>query len=543
MTDPRLAAAQRLLAIRKARESFTDYVRGRHPKFKFADFQLELMDILDRLEQRTLTDKFGRPVTRVMINMPPRHGKSFLANVDFPSYYLARNPARHLITTSYNYELAKTMGRQVRDAFNDPFVHQAFPEFEMDPISRAVDDWRTTSFGTYVATGIGGSTTGRAANLLILDDVIKAREDAESALMRNRVWSYYTSALTTRKQPEADGAPPIELLIMTRWHPDDLAGRIMETKDWRDGLWLHFNYPAIQEIESEIEVECSTLPPDDPRYFPPGTKLATIHPNKRYCRKKITKALWPERFPLEELQRRRDLDPREFEALYQQNPYIKGGNLIKASWWRTFNPEDVHLETLIAVADTAFKKNEQSDYSVIMMLGADASGDIYITNVIRERYTFPELKRRCIMLNAQYRGQGLRGLYVEDRASGQSLIQELKSESGLAVIPYKVTLDKVTRANSITPLIEGGRVHIPTEAPWLEEFLNECEAFPNSKHDDQVDALTMGLDVISRIATSNHAIINSPIDLSNSLYAKFRPLQHTYADPIRTTPPKPLGEL
>jgi predicted phage terminase large subunit-like protein len=541
MTDPRVLAAERLLAVKKATTSFTDFVIGRHPTFTFAPFQFELMYVLDKLEKRELTDAQGNPIHRVLINMPPRHAKSMIASVEFPTYYLGRNPARHSMTTSYNYELAKTMGRQVKDAINDPFTHQVFPRLEMDMSTRAVDDWRTTSFGTYVATGIGGSTTGRAANLLLIDDPVKAREDADSALQRNRVWSYYTSALTTRKQPEADGSPPIEIVIMTRWHPDDLAGRIMETKEWRQGRWLHFNYPAIQEYESEVEMECSELPPDDPRYYPKGTLLRTINPTKRYCLRPMEKALWPERFPLDELKARRELDPREFEALYQQNPYIKGGNLIKASWWRT-RTEEPQIETLIAVADTAFKTNSFSDYSVIMLLGAEASGDIHIINVIRERYTFPELKRRAIMLNAQYRGMGLRGLYIEDRASGQSLIQELKTESGLAVIPYKVNTDKVSRANSITPLIEGGRVYLPESASWLEEFLNECESFPNSKHDDQVDALTMGLDIMSRLATSSQALINAPIDLNNSLYAKFRPIEHVYSSRFADLP-KALGEL
>ena len=137
--------------------------------------------------------------------------------------------------------MAKTFGRQVRDLAREPRITQAFQDFKMSEESRAVDDWRTSLNGTYFATGIGGSTTGRASTLLILDDPVKAREEADSITQRNKTWSYYISALTTRKQPEPDGTKPIEIVILTRWHPDDVAGRLMETPDWKAGEWEHIN--------------------------------------------------------------------------------------------------------------------------------------------------------------------------------------------------------------------------------------------------------------------------------------------------------------
>lgn len=523
-TDARVLAARHLLAVRKATDSFPNFVQALNPDFVFAKFQLNLMHTLDKLEKRALLSPSGTPIHRLLITMPPRHSKSFLSTIHFPTYFLARNPRRYVLSTSYNADLAKTFGRQCRDLAVEPFIAQAFPDFEMSDDGRAANDWRTTSSGTYYATGVGGSTTGRAANLLILDDPIKSRAEAESALNRNRVWSYYVSALTTRKQPESDGSPPIEIVILTRWHPDDVAGRLMETKDWKDGLWHHINLPALTEKPSELEVEVCMLPPDDPRYLP-REKLREAGSDKRYYHPLVQTALWPERFPVNDLLRRKALDPREFEALYQQNPYIQGGNILKAAWWRNFRPLETKLSTLIVAADTAFKANTYSDYSVLMLLGANDQGDLFIMDVIRERLEFPELKRRCIALNSVWRGRGLRGFYVEDRASGQSLIQELKKESGLAVIPYKVGhTDKVARVHAVAPIIEGGRVHIPESAPWLDEFLTECESFPASKHDDQVDALSMGLDVLSRLAISPNVLLNAPLDPANSLYAQFRPL-------------------
>ncbi len=488
-----------------------------NPEFEFAPFQQELMETLDALEKNELGCR------KLLITMPPRHAKSFIATVHFPVYYLARKPNRNVLSTSYNQDLSKTFGRQVRDLAREPIVSQAFADFGMSEESRAVDDWRTTMGGTYFATGIGGSTTAVPYTQLVLDDPIKAREEADSATQRNKTWSYYVSALTTRKQPEPDGTPPLEIVILTRWHPDDVAGRLMETEEWREGLWKHIDFPAIRKVEGGIKRSVTDLPEDDPRYIARG-ELSSVAPGKRHYYEEKEEALWPERFPIDELKKRERLDPREFASLYQQSPYIAGGNLIKSSWWRTYNPDEAQPQTLIIAADTAFKKTEQADYSVLMTIGMDAQGDIYILDIARDKHDFPELKRACIGLNAKWRGKGLRGFYIEDKASGQSLIQELKNQSGMAVIPYKVSTDKVSRLNAVTPMIEGGRVHLPDNAPWLDDFMEEAQSFPNGKHDDQIDALSIGLDAISRMGGVDLAMINSPIELSGSLYSQFEPM-------------------
>ena len=387
----------------------------------------------------------------------------------------------------------------------------------MSEESRAVDDWRTSLNGTYFATGIGGSTTGRASTLLILDDPVKAREEADSITQRNKTWSYYISALTTRKQPEPDGTKPIEIVILTRWHPDDVAGRLMETPDWKAGEWEHINFPAIKIISGEKK-PVTDLPPDDPRYIPSG-KLSTVAPGKRYYKEDAEEALWEERFPLEELYKRKKLDPREFASLYQQTPYIVGGNLIKSGWWKYYEPKDVEYQSIIIAADTAFKKTEQSDFSVLMVMGADRNGDLYIIDIIRNKWDFPELKRACIQLNTKWRGKGLRGFYIEDKASGQSLIQELKNQSGVSVLPFKVVQDKVARLNAVTPMIEGGRVFLNKTANWVDDFMEEAQSFPNGKNDDQIDALSLGLDVLSKMSGFNTNALNVPIEMSTSLNA------------------------
>ena len=506
-------AARHLLKLKRAEESFDGYVRLHNPDWQLPDFHKKLIRALDLLEKNELTSHFDLsgyeqtlkpkvPVRNILITMPPRHGKSTFGSVFFPAYFMARKPSRFVMSTSYNSQLATDFGRQVRDLVNEPLTAQAFPDFEMSADSRAIDQWRTTAGGAAYFIGVGGTTTGRAANMLLLDDPLKSREEAESATQRNKVWNFYVSALSTRLQPDKDNIPPAQIVILTRWHPSDVAGRLMETEDWSEGRWLHINFPAVQDVPisgGNGQESRKDLPKDDPNYVAPEV-WRNLSKGKRYLRKTERKALWPERFSLEDLERRERLNPREFASLYQQSPFIQGGNLIKAHWWRSY-PSDMKPEnftSLIISADTAFKAKSTSDYSVMVTMGLDASGDIYIVDVHRDRYEFPDLKRKMIQLNNQWRGKGLRGIYVEDAASGQSLIQEMKRESGLSVIPYRTSGDKVSRLSAVLPLIEGGRVLLPEMAPWLDAFLDECQTFPSGTYDDQIDALSMGLDVLAR---------------------------------------------
>ncbi len=492
--------AKYLLKLRDANDSFEGFVRLMYPDWELADFQLELIQTLDALEK----DKLG--VNNLLITMPPRHAKSTFGTVLFPSYFMARNPHRYIMSCSYNSQLATDFGRQVRSVVEDKSITQAFPDFTLSTESRAADVWRTEVGGAYFAVGVGGTTSGRPANLLLVDDPIKSREDAESMTQRNKTWNYYTSALATRLQPEGTGAPPKQIVILTRWHPDDLAGRLMASEDWAEGRWHHVNFPAIKKVPHGVKKSVAQLPETDERYVPQG-QLSKVSASKRHYYEEVESPLWPERFPLEDLKRRERLNPREFASLYQQQPYIQGGNIIKTEWWQKY-PEDLKPEsfvTLVIAVDTAFKKTETADYSVAAIAGLDRNGDIYLVDIVRGKYDFPELKQRLIRLNNQWRGRGLRAIYIEDKASGQSLLQELKRESGMSVIPYKVVNDKVARVNSILPIIEGGRVFLPDTAPWLDEFIDETVSFPAGNHDDQVDAVTMAIDILSRTSVSPEA--------------------------------------
>jgi predicted phage terminase large subunit-like protein len=182
-----------------------------------------------------------------------------------------------------------------------------------------------------------------------------------------------------------------------------------------------------------------------------------------------------------------------------------------------------------------------------MVLGMDDLSDIHILDIIRDKYDFPELKRAAITLNAKWRGRGLRGLYIEDKASGQSLIQELRNQSGMSVLPVKVGSDKVSRLNAVLPLVEGGRVYLPNEALWLDAFMEEAQSFPSGKHDDQIDALSMGLEAIAKMGGAASELMNGPINMASSLSSQFQQAENNkqwWAADLKVQPQfKGWGEL
>lgn len=468
--NPAIEAAKRLLLIKKAPNSFSDFIKLRHPEWTHRPpFHADLIQTLDDFINDRLYNDKGDVVDNLLVTMPPRHSKSTFTTIELPSYVMGLDPRRYIMTTSYNSELATDFGRDVRNIVASNDYQAAFPETQLARDSKASNVWRTSKGGAYYGMGLGGSTSGRPANLLIIDDPYKNRADAESPTTRKNVWSYYQSALSVRLQPTHDGRNPKQIIIHTRWHPDDLIGTIMRSEDFKEGRWHHIDYKGITQDEQGND-----------------------------------QALWPERFPLDYLYRLKRANPREFEALYQQSPYIEGGNIIKGEWWQYY-PHGLlpaQFATIIIAVDTAFKKGEGNDYSVAIPMGLTNEGDIFFLDIIRDRFDFPELKQRLIQLNNQYRGRGLRATYIEDLASGQSLIQELKTSSGIAVIPYRAGKDKEARVHAITPIIQGGRVFLPENAPWLEAFLRECEQFPLGSFDDQIDCATMGIDILSRTAIS-----------------------------------------
>ena len=421
--------------------------------YKPAKHHKRIADALERVARGDLK--------RLMIFMPPRHGKSMLASEFFPAWYLGRNPSHQVIAATYAQGLADDFGRKVRNIMQDPQFADVFPATVLADDSQAANRFHLAQRGAYFAVGAGGPITGRGADLLLIDDPIKGREDAESETMRQRLKDWYTSVARTRLMP--GGAI---VVIQTRWHEDDLAGWLL--KEHEHEGWETLNLPAIAE---------------------PGDALGRME----------GEALWPAAYPVPELAViRKSVGGRDWSALYQQRPSAAEGSVFKREHWRYYQPPEHEPKSLISALgcfqvvqawDTAFKKGSMNDYSVGVTIGISANR-YYILDCWRDRLEFPDLKRAVMAQAAKW---GATAVLVEDTAAGQSLLQELGRNTRLPLIPVKADKDKVSRANAVTPTHEAGLCYLPMGAHWLSDFVDELASFPSAPHDDQVDAWVHGM--------------------------------------------------
>lgn len=436
-------AAKELLRRRQARAGVLAFSVEVFRGYQSAPHLVLLADHLERLARRE--------ITRLLVVMPPRHGKSQLASINFPAWYLGQNPEHQIIGCSYGDSLAYANSFATLQLMRSDEYQTLWPTlFVAEGATRWQIKGKANNRASYVAAGVGAGITGEGADCLIIDDPLRNQEVANSALIREKQWEWYGNVARTRLQPGG-----VVCLIMTRWHSDDLAGRILEQQknDLNTDRWTVLHLPAIMGE---------------------------------------TQALWPEQYPLDVLlTTKATMGSRAFESLYQGNPSAATGNVFLRFWWRYYR-ERPPFTGIIQSWDTAFKRGDENDYSVCTTWGIARDG-YYLLDVWRQRVEFPELKRAVIALAARDRP---RSIIVEDKASGQSLIQELKKDTALPVLPIKVDADKVTRANAITPSIEAGRVFLPESAPWLADFVEELAEFPNGSFDDQVDSVSQALNYL-----------------------------------------------
>ena len=440
------ATAQRAIAL--ARNDLAVYCALAWPRFEMAHHHRLVVEKLEAVERGE--------IDRLMIFLPPRHRKSLITSQLFPPWYLGGHPDRSVIAASYGAELALDFGRRVRNFVADPLQAAIFPACKLATDSTAAHRFNLMSGGAYYAVGAGGPITGRGADLLLIDDPIKSDAQAYSAIERRTLQSWYETVAYTRLQP--GGAI---VLIQTRWHQDDLAGWLL--REHADDGWVVVSLPAIAETDEGWRSQ--------------------------------GEALWPKRFPLTRLaQIRQAVGGAAWQALYQQRPAAAEGAVFKREWWKTYTPANTpaRFEQVVLSLDTAFKVGSSNDYSVGLVLGVGEAG-YYLLDVWRDRAEFPELKRKVEILATRWTPHVV---LIEDKASGQSLIQELRSDSRLPIRAIKVDSDKVTRAAAITPLVEAGRVFLPEAAPWLPDFMDEVSSFPAAPHDDMVDALTQALNYV-----------------------------------------------
>jgi predicted phage terminase large subunit-like protein len=434
----------------EAQASFGKFVKVMWPGF------------IDGRHHKVMAKKFEEIVEgklkRLIINMPPRHTKSEFASFLLPSWFLGKYPGKKVIQCSNTSELAVGFGRKVRNLVDSQPYGEIFPNVNLRADSKAAGRWATNGNGEYFAIGVGGTVTGKGADLLIIDDPHSEQEAKlaqSNAEVFDQVYEWYTSGPRQRLQPGGS-----IVIVMTRWSKKDLTGRVLQSMIDKDGEhWEVINFPAI---------------------LPSG------------------KPLWPEFWSLEELEALKlELPAGKWNAQYQQEPTSEEGAIVKREWWKLWKQErPPRCEFVIQSWDTAFTKSERADYSACTTWGVfymnenENDAHIILLDAFKRRMEFPELKERAFN---HYKEWEPDAFIVEAKASGAPLIYELRA-MGIPVSEFTPSRgnDKMVRINSVADLFASGKVWAP-ETRWADELIEELAAFPNSDHDDLVDSTTQAL--------------------------------------------------
>ena len=436
----------------KSQSSFMSFVKAMWPGFIHGRHHAVMAKKFEEIAE-------GK-IKRLIINMPPRHTKSEFASYLLPAWYLGKFPHKKVIQTSNTAELAVGFGRKVRNLVDGETYAKVFPNVALRHDSKAAGRWSTNANGEYFAIGVGGTVTGKGADLLIIDDPHSEQEAALAAndpSIYDKVYEWYSSGPRQRLQPGGS-----IVIVMTRWGKRDLTGQVIKASAQRGGdEWEVIEFPAI-------------LPSGNP--------------------------LWPEFWSLKELSAlREELPLPKWEAQYQQSPTSEQSAIIKREWWQIWEHDDPpHVDMIIQSWDTAFEKNNRADYSACTTWGVfhqpDSSGvdqaNLILLNAFRDRLEFPELKKRVL---EQYREWNPDGLIIEKKASGAPLIYELRS-MGIPVQEFTPTKgnDKITRLNAVSDLFASSRIWVPN-TNWAEEVVEEVASFPSGEHDDYVDSVSLAL--------------------------------------------------
>lgn len=438
------------------------------------------LDLLDESLQKVSEGE----IKRLIVTMPPRHGKSERVSKKFPSWHVGRNPDDEIIVASYSIDLSRGFSRIARDTLTasaDIFRQ------ELDKNNKSSESWTLEGHrGGVTAAGVGGAITGKGAKIAIIDDPVKNSEEASSEVMREKVWEWYRSTLYTRLTP--DGRI---IVVMTRWHEDDLVGRLLkeEEKAIKNGThqgdkWHVINFPAMAE-------ENDTLG------------------------RKVGEPLWPEfGFDSKRLQQiKHDVGSYVFSALYQQRPTAAGGTIFQRKYFKYFKFEWIHNVEYVVLSDgRRFTSNECwifqtvdtanslktiNDYFVVTTIMVTTEHDILVRDVYRTHIEGPEQKGLMKQMEHRYKPKFQA---IEDITFGTNLIQECKRD-GMTILPIKVDRDKVTRSLPISARYELGKVFHREDGEWLNDFETELLSFPKGRNDDQVDTMSIAGELVH---TVNH---------------------------------------
>lgn len=442
-----------------ARRDYEEYLSYTHGK-RFR--KTALSSFLAKKLQDFLETDTGHAYDILLIETPPQHGKSTTVTETLPSWYLGNHPDHHVIVAGYSEDFSERFCRRNREKLQQ-FGADLFG-VTMGKVNRACEFELADHTGRMIARGLLSGITGNPAELLIVDDPIKSRQEADSPTIRDRIWEEWQNSLKSRF---AAGAKVI--VIMTPWHEDDLAGRI---------------------LQQEIHVQLLRLPVQaqegDPLGRPVGAPL---------CPELGKGETW-----LKDFKRAYLSDPkggaRAWAALYLCSPRAEDGNLVRRSWWKRYDPRKTpSFGTRIISVDAAFKGEESNDFVAITVWGK-AEHDYYLLDCLNRHLDFPGTLRAIRAMAAVH--PEAKAVLIEDKANGPAIIQTLQKE--LFCIPVTPKGGKVARVHAVSSAIESGHVYVPSGLPWTEEFLDQWTAFPSGKHDDMVDSASQAL---SYLLTAN----------------------------------------
>lgn len=395
---------------------------------------------------------------RLMIAVPPRHLKSITASVAFVAWELGRDPKGKIMVASYSQDLARHHSNQTRIIMESDWYKQDFPRTRISDRGNRALELETTAGGVRKAVSVGGSITGFGADIIIVDDCMKA-DDARSPTMRQELRNWLDNTLLSRLNDKATGRI---ISIQQRLHEDDLPAYMLE-KGYR-----YLKLPAKAEEEEVIE----------------------IGPNRTHHRR-VGDLLNPARENMETLEQlRRDLGPVVFSAQYQQEPVTAEGNMLRLEWFGTYGevPDRARFTKVVQSWDTGMTAQPTSDYSVCTTWGFEREEHKwYLLDVFRKRLDFPDLRRAVLDLHKHYRADKL---IMEEAGSGYAIYQDLRSKGEPWPIMIKPVASKEERFNGCLGEVEAGHFLLPREAPWLADFRHELRAFPQGKYDDQADSFS-----------------------------------------------------
>ena len=448
--EAQLSKLERMKQRELSQTRFIKFVEAVWPSFISGRHHQRMADAFERVANGTCK--------RLIINMPPRHTKSEFASYLLPAWFLGKFPNKKVIQCSNTGELAVGFGRKVRNLVDSDVYHEIFPELTLQADSKAAGRWNTSKGGDYFAIGVGGTVTGKGADVLIIDDPHseqEAKQAASTPEIFDSVYEWYTSGPRQRLQP--GGAI---VIVMTRWALRDLTGQVIRSAAQRAGEdWEVIEFPAI-------------MPSGNP--------------------------LWPEFWSVQELEAlREELPNSKWQAQYQQNPVGNESAIIKRDWWKWWEKDNPpNCDYILQTWDTAFEKTQRADYSAGTTWGVwtndedNSTPNIILLGTYKKRAEYPELKKDVLREYNEYEPDGV---LIEKKASGAPLIYELRA-MGIPVQEFTPGKgqDKIARLNAVSDIIASGKVWVP-RTRWAEELVDEVAAFPSGEHDDLVDATTLAL--------------------------------------------------